>query len=186
MFESWSVWLRKSMPWSFSLCYSICCLYQFTVCTSTVAWSFRIRFLGCLWVSFICVPMSDSFMWSISWEYSKSTVQVQGAKLFFFSDSHLASKFFKVVANSKKVRRHFERQTKPFFYPVSVLDRPSKIKLRKRSLTCHKVDTRMDDIQRSSSPKAKIASSYRSRCVCCVLDINLTRKFAADLFCKSF
>ena len=63
MFESWSVRLRKSMPWSFSLCFSICCLYQFTVCTSTVAWSFRIRFLGCLWVSFICVPMSDSFMW---------------------------------------------------------------------------------------------------------------------------
>ena len=34
---------------------------------------------------------------------------------FFFSDSHLAPKFFKVVANSKKVGRHFQRQTKPFF-----------------------------------------------------------------------
>ena len=33
---------------------------------------------------------------------------------FFFSDSHLAPKFFKVVANSKKVGRHFQRQTKPF------------------------------------------------------------------------
>ena len=30
----------------------------------------------------------------------------QGVK-FFFSDSHLASNFFKVVANSKNVGRHF-------------------------------------------------------------------------------
>ena len=41
--------------------------------------------------------------------------EVQGMKLTFFSDSHLAPKFFKVVANSKKVGRHFQRQTKSFF-----------------------------------------------------------------------
>ena len=39
----------------------------------------------------------------------------QGMKLTFFSDSHLAPKFFKVVANSKKVGRHFQRKTKSFF-----------------------------------------------------------------------
>ena len=39
----------------------------------------------------------------------------QGVKLIFFPDSHLAPKFFKVVANSKKFGRHFQRQTKPFF-----------------------------------------------------------------------
>ena len=39
----------------------------------------------------------------------------QGMKLTFFSDSRLAPKFFKVVANSKKVGRHFQRQTKSFF-----------------------------------------------------------------------
>ena len=110
----------------------------------------------------------------------------QGVKFNFFSDSHLAPKFFKVVANSKKVGRHFQRQTKPHFYAVSVLDRPSKIKLGKRSLTCYKVDTRMDDIQRSSSPKSKMASSYRSRCMCYVLETNLTRKFAADLSLQIF
>ena len=38
-----------------------------------------------------------------------------GCEINFFSDSHLAPKFFKVVANSKKVGRHFQRQTKPFF-----------------------------------------------------------------------
>ena len=54
-------------------------------------------------------------------------------KLIFFSDSHLAAKFFKVVANSKKVGCHFQRQTKPFFYAVNVLDGPSKINLGKRS-----------------------------------------------------
>ena len=35
------------------------------------------------------------------------TQTLQGVKLIFFSGSHLAPKFFKVVANSKKVGRHF-------------------------------------------------------------------------------
>ena len=43
-------------------------------------------------------------------------------KLIFFSDSHLAPKLFKVVANSKKVGRHFQRQTNPFFYAAIVLE----------------------------------------------------------------
>ena len=33
---------------------------------------------------------------------------LQGVKLTFFSDSDLAPKFFKVVADSKKVGRHFQ------------------------------------------------------------------------------
>ena len=57
---------------------------------------------------------------------------MQGMKLIFFSDSHLAPEFFKVVANSKKVGRHFQRQFKTFFYTVIILD----IKLGKISLTC--------------------------------------------------
>ena len=102
-----------------------------------------------------------------------------GREINFFSDykSHLAPKFFKVVANSKKVGRHFQRQSKPFFYAAIVLE----IKFGKRSFTCYKEDTRMDNMQRSSSTKSKMASSYRSRCMCCVLETNLTRKFAADL-----
>ena len=92
-------------------------------------------------------------------------VLAQGVKLIFFFNSHLAPKFFKEVANSKKVGRHFKKKTKPFCYIVSVQERSSKIKLEKVSLTCYKVDTRMDDIQRSSSPKSKMASSYRSRCM---------------------
>ena len=40
---------------------------------------------------------------------------MQDMKLIFFSDGNLAPKFFKVVANSKKVGCHFQRQTKPLF-----------------------------------------------------------------------
>ena len=80
----------------------------------------------------------------------------------------------------------YAKWSKPFFYAVNVLNRHNKIKLGKRSLTCYKVDTRMDDIQRSRSPKSKMASSYRSRCMCCVLETNLTRKFAADLSLQTF
>ena len=69
---------------------------------------------------------------------------IAGHEINFFSDSHLAPKFTKLVANSKKVGRHFARQTQPFFYTVIVLE----IKLGKRSLTCYRVDTRMDVMQR--------------------------------------
>ena len=106
-------------------------------------------------------------------------------ELILFSDSHLASKFFKVVANSKKLVTNF-KDKKTFFYAVSLLDKTSKIEPGKGSLTCYKRDTRMDDIQRSSSPKSKMASSYRSRCMCRVLETNLTRKFAANLSLKIF
>ena len=50
------------------------------------------------------------------------------------------------------------------FYAVNVLERPFKIKLEKRSLTCCEVDTRMEDIQCSGSPRSKMASMYQLRC----------------------
>ena len=79
-------------------------------------------------------------------QYEITTVEhdTSGREINFFSDSYLAPKFFKVVTNSKKVGRYFQRQTKPFFHAVIVLE----IKLGKRSLTCYKVDTRMDDVLR--------------------------------------
>ena len=125
--------------------------------------------------------------WDITWSCANHPsvaikFKLQGVTLIFFSDSHLAPKSYKVVANSKKVGRHFPRQTKLFFYTVIILE----IKLGKRSLTCYKVDTRMDDIQPSSSPKSKMVSSYQSRCMCCVSETNLTRKFAADLSLQIF
>ena len=101
---------------------------------------------------------TDSVLWTID----SNVALVHPGREIFFSDRHLAPKFFKAVADSKNVDRHFQRQTKRFFNAVSVVDRPSKITLGIRSLACYKVDTRMDDIQRSSSPKYKMASRYRS------------------------
>ena len=49
---------------------------------------------------------------------------LQGLKLTFLSGSHLAPKYFKVVANSKKlVAILFIMTKKHFFYPDIVLDR---------------------------------------------------------------
>ena len=70
-----------------------------------------------------------------------------------------------------------ELRTKGKIYAVIVLEN----KLGKRSLMCYKGNTRMYDMQCSSSPKSKMASSFRLRCMCCILETNLTRKFAADL-----
>ena len=40
-------------------------------------------------------------------QFKEQVMSEQGVKLNFFSNSHLAPKFFKVVANSKKVGLHF-------------------------------------------------------------------------------
>ena len=69
----------------------------------------------------------------------KKFLRSQGVKFFFSSDSHLASKFFKVVANSKTLVAIF-RDKKTLFYAMRVLDKLSKIKF-------YKVDTMLDDIQ---------------------------------------
>ena len=48
-------------------------------------------------------------------------VTVQGVKLTFFPGSHLAPKYFKVVANSKKLVAM--TNTHNHFYLITVLDR---------------------------------------------------------------
>ena len=58
---------------------------------------------------------------------------VQGVKLTFFTGSHLAPKYFKLVANSKKL----------------------VVKIH----TSYKEDTRMGHIQCERLPKSKMASS---------------------------
>ena len=63
--------------------------------------------------SYFCLYFSDEDLLTgvILKEYNITGCEIN----FFFSESHLAPKFFKVVANSKKVGRHFQRQTRPFF-----------------------------------------------------------------------
>ena len=52
---------------------------------------------------------------------------------FTFSGSHLAPKVFKVVANSKKLVATFKEKINNFFLRCQRSDRPSKMKLAKRS-----------------------------------------------------
>ena len=101
-------------------------------------------------------------------DHNDELATVQGVKFIFF---FLIPTWFlnssKWQPIKKKLVAIFKDKQHLFFNTVNVLHRPSKIKLGKRSLTCYKVDTRMDDIQPSSSLKSKMASSYRSRCMCC-------------------
>ena len=48
---------------------------------------------------------------------------LQGVKLTFLPGSHLAPKYFKVVANSKTLVAIMTHTQKYNFYPVTVLDR---------------------------------------------------------------
>ena len=171
------VWRSMYQP-----CIQVCCFlmyiylkmffYIFIHLNSCWIWWFENLSVVSSALHYNCTMLNEQF----------KLTEGSGREIFFFSDSHSAPKFFKVVANSKKVGRHFQRQTKPFFYTVIILE----IKLGKRSFTCYNVDTRMDDMQCSSSPKSKMASSYRLRCTCCILETNLTRKFAADLSLQIF
>ena len=57
----------------------------------------------------------DNKLYLIILSYIHYLFAESGHEINFFSDSNLAPKFFKVVANSKKVGYHFQRQTKSFF-----------------------------------------------------------------------
>ena len=103
---------------------------------------------------------------------------IQGVKLIFFLIANWLLNSSKWYPIQKKLVAIFKDKQNLFFYAVIVLE----IKLGKRSLTFYKVDTRMDDIQRSSAPKSKMASSYRSICMCCISETNLMRKFASEFF----
>ena len=76
-------------------------------------------FIGVLYILKGVLPVLSTLSFFRNYPAIKAS---QGVKLIFFSDSHLAPKFLKVVANSRKVGRHFQRQTKPLFYAVIVLE----------------------------------------------------------------
>ena len=54
--------------------------------------------------------------------YPQALTDHQGIKLTFFPGSHLAPKYFKVVANSKTLVAMTHTHTQNHFYPVAVLD----------------------------------------------------------------
>ena len=106
---------------------------------------------------------------------------LQGVKLIFFSNSQLAPKFFKVVANLKKSWSPFFKTKKTFFYAVSFLDRPSKIKLGKRYLTCAKQTLGWMTYNFKAHLDPRWCLVINQDAMCRVFETNLTRKFAVDL-----
>ena len=80
------------------------------------------------------------------------STKTQGVKLTFFPGSHLAPKYFKVVANSKELVAM--THTKPFL-PCHCTRSIKLLKIR----TSYKEDTRMNHIQCQRLPKCKMASS---------------------------
>ena len=73
----------------------------------------------CLLFIFCSEPESDNSDSSDS-DFEPEKEVLQGIKLTFFPGSHLAPKYFKVVANSKKLVAMTHTQN--HFYPVAVLD----------------------------------------------------------------
>ena len=98
--------------------------------------------------------------------YPQALTDHQGIKLTFFPGSHLAPKYFKVVANSKKLVAMTHTHTKPFL-PCRCTRWIKLLKIR----TSDKEDTRMGHIQRERLPKSKMASSDDRFTfeICCVL-----------------
>ena len=91
---------------------------------------------------------------------------MQGVKLTFFPGSHLAPKYFKVVANFQKVGGHYDTHTNNF-YPVTVLDR-----LNCSYISCQNTHSSYSKLQRGHYnghiqherlPKSKTASSDNDR-----------------------
>ena len=119
----------------------------------------------------------------------------QGIKLTFFSGSHLAPKYFKVVANSKKLVVIMTPTQ-----PILTLSLCQRVKLPIDMSCCqnirssYKEDTTMGHIQHERLPKSKMASSDNDRffdlrsklCMCCILETGLTRNLAADLSLQIF
>ena len=68
---------------------------------------------------------TDSVLWTI--DSNVYIALVHPGREIFFSDRHLAPKFFKVVADSKNVDRHFQRQTKRFLTLSAFLIDPPKL-----------------------------------------------------------
>ena len=107
-----------------------------------------------------------------------------GRKINFFCGSHLAPKYVKVVANSKKlvaIMRHTQKITFHFdFFTANAF----------KTRTTFKEDTRMGHIQCERLPKSKMASSDDRFTfeIMRVLhfELGLTRNFAADLSLQIF
>ena len=118
------------------------------------------------------------------------TLTLQCVKLTFFSGSQLAPKYFKMVT---KVGGHYDTHTNNF-YPVTVPDRLNC------SYTYHVVKIFPQATKRTLqwviynvkgylNPRSCLVTTIDLRskpCMCCILEMGLTRNFAADLSLQIF
>ena len=106
-------------------------------------------------------------------------ITVQGVKLTFFSSGHLAPKYFKVVANSKKlvaIMTHTHKSAMKY--------KPAKFaQASKRTLKWV-----IYNVKGYLNPRWRQATlDLRSKSfMCCVLETSLTRNFAASLSLQIF
>ena len=115
-------------------------------------------------------------------------VYIQGVKLTFFSGSHVAPKYFKVVANSKKsvaIMTHTHTHTHTQKKKKSLMKtKPAKFaQATKRTL-----EWVIYNVKGYLSPRWRLMTIdiHSKSCMCCVLETSLTRNFAADLSLQIF
>ena len=102
-----------------------------------------------------------------------------GRKINLFSRSHLAPKYFKVVANSKKfvaIMTHTQKN--------AMKNKPAKLaQATKRTLTWV-----IYNVEGYLHPRwRQVTIDLRSKSfMCCVLETSLTKNFAADLSLQIF
>ena len=124
-----------------------------------------------------------SLFCDVSWE-SNFHMGRQGVQLTFFPGSHLAPKYFKVVANSKKLMA--TTHTHNHFYPATVPDRLNCWKFARA--TKRSLQRIIYNLKGYLNPRWRIVTiDLRSKsCMCCVLKTSLTRNFAAALSLQIF
>ena len=112
--------------WNFMHCVVLptrhCKIANFNCCAQTETYLLSNCSIFSRFVTTLLILRGNKILISLLSNQQEVCKASTGHEINFFSDSHLAPKFFKVVANSKEVGRHFQRQTNLFFYAVIVLE----------------------------------------------------------------
>ena len=93
-----------------------CKIANFNCCAQTETYLLSNCSIFSRFVTTLLILRGDKILISLLSNQQEVCKASTGREINFFSDSHLAPKFFKVVANSKEVGCYFQRQTSLFFY----------------------------------------------------------------------
>ena len=99
--------------WNFMHCVVLptrhCKIANFNCCAQTETYLLSNCSIFSRFVTTLLILRGDKILISLLSNQQEVCKASTGCEINFFSDSHLAPKFFKVVANSKEVGRHFQR-----------------------------------------------------------------------------